>query len=120
PIDKRVLEVAAGERDAFYTDATIGGVHARVYTAQVPTGDAVQAVRPLEEVDRTLRDLTFALVLVGLGGIALAVWLGLMVARAALTPVKQLTDAAEHVARTRDLSRRIHADRPDRSDELSR
>ena len=38
-----------------------------------------------------------------LGGVALAVWLGLMVARAALTPVKQLTEAAEHVARTRDL-----------------
>ena len=117
PIDERVLEVAAGEREAFFTDATIGGVHARVYTAPVPTGDAVQAVRPLEEVDRTLRDLTFALVLVGLGGVALAVWLGLMVARAALTPVKQLTDAAEHVARTRDLSRRIRADR---TDELSR
>jgi two-component system sensor histidine kinase MprB len=117
PIDKRVLEVAAGEREAFFTDATIGGVHARVYTAAVPTGDAVQAVRPLEEVDRTLRDLTFALALVGLGGVGLAVWLGLLVARAALTPVKQLTDAAEHVARTRDLSRRIRADR---SDELSR
>ena len=61
---------AGGRRRAsakpFFTDATIGGVHARVYTAQVPTGDAVQAVRPLEEVDRTLRDLTFALVLVGL------------------------------------------------------
>ncbi len=117
PIDERVLEVAVGEREAFYTDATIGGVHARVYTAQVPTGDAVQAVRPLEEVDRTMRHLTFALVLVGLGGVALAVWLGLLVARAALTPVKQLTDAAEHVARTRDLSRRIRADR---TDELSR
>jgi two-component system sensor histidine kinase MprB len=117
PIDERVLEVATGERGAFFTDATIGGVHARVYTAPVPTGDAVQAVRPLEEVDRTLRDLTFALVLVGLGGVALAVWLGLLVARAALTPVKQLTDAAEHVALTRDLSRRIRADR---SDELSR
>ena len=117
PIDERVLEVAVGDREPFYTDATIGGVHARVYTAHVPTGDAVQAVRPLEEVDRTMRNLTFALVLVGLGGVALAVWLGLLVARAALTPVKQLTDAAEHVARTRDLSRRIRADR---TDELSR
>ena len=113
----RCSRCARTERGAFFTDATIGGVHARVYTAPVPTGDAVQAVRPLEEVDRTLRDLTFALVLVGLGGVALAVWLGLLVARAALTPVKQLTDAAEHVARTRDLSRRIRADR---TDELSR
>ncbi len=117
PPDDRVIEVARGDRKPFFTDATIGGVHARVYTASLPTGDAVQAVRPLEDVDRTLRDLTFALILVGLGGVALAVWLGLLVARAALTPVKQLTDAAEHVARTRDLSRRIRADR---TDELSR
>jgi two-component system sensor histidine kinase MprB len=117
PVDERVLEVARGERRAFFSDATIGGVHARVYTAPLSTGDALQAVRPLEEVDRTLRDLAFALALISLGGIALAVWLGRIVARAALTPVKQLTEAAEHVARTRDLSRRIRADG---TDELSR
>ena len=117
PADQRVLEVARGDRKAFFSDRTIGGVHARVYTAALPTGDAVQAARPLEDVDRTLRHLLFALALVSLGGVALAVWLGLLVARAALTPVKQLTDAAEHVARTRDLSRRIRADR---TDELSR
>jgi two-component system, OmpR family, sensor histidine kinase MprB len=115
--DPRVLEVARGERKAFFSDATIGGVHARVYTARLSTGDALQAVRPLEEVDSTLRDLAFALALISLGGIALAVWLGRLVARAALTPVKQLTGAAEHVARTRDLSRRIRADG---TDELSR
>ena len=117
PVDERAVEVARGERKAFFTDATIGGVHARVYTARLSTGDALQAVRPLEEVDSTLRELTFALVLISLGGIALAVWLGRVVARAALTPVKQLTEAAEHVARTRDLSRRI---RTDGTDELSR
>ncbi len=117
PVSEQVLEVARGERKAFFTDATIGGVHARVYTAPLSTGDAVQAVRPLEDVDSTLRDLAFALALVGLGGVALAVWLGLLVARAALMPVKQMTETAEHVARTRDLSSRIRADR---SDELSR
>jgi two-component system sensor histidine kinase MprB len=74
-------------------------------------------VRPLEEVDSTLRDLGFALALISLGGIALAAGLGRIVARAALTPVTQLTEAAEHVARTRDLSRRIRADG---TDELSR
>jgi two-component system sensor histidine kinase MprB len=117
PVDQRALEVARGERKAFFSDATIGGVHARVYTAPLSTGDALQAVRPLEEVDNTLRDLGFALALISLGGIALAVWLGRLVARAALTPVKQLTETTEHVARTRDLSRRIRADG---SDELSR
>jgi two-component system sensor histidine kinase MprB len=115
--DPRVLEVARGERKAFFHDATIGGVHARVYTARLSTGDALQAVRPLDEVDSTLRDLAFALALISLGGIALAVWLGTIVARTALRPVKQLTAAAEHVARTRDLTRRIRADG---TDELSR
>jgi two-component system, OmpR family, sensor histidine kinase MprB len=117
PVDERVLEVARGQRKAFFSDATIGGIHARVYTAPLSTGDALQAVRPLEEVDSTLRNLAFALALISLGGIALAVWLGRLVARAALTPVKHLTQAAEHVARTRDLSRRIRADG---TDELSR
>ena len=84
---------------------------------RLSTGDALQAVRPLEDVDSTLRDLAFALALISLGGIALAVWLGMIVARTALRPVKQLTAAAEHVARTRDLSRRIRADG---TDELSR
>ena len=79
-MDERVLEVARGERKAFFSDATIGGVHARVYTAPLSTGDALQAVRPLEEVDSTLRDLGFALALISLGGIALAVWLGRLVA----------------------------------------
>jgi two-component system sensor histidine kinase MprB len=117
PVNERVLEVARGERGAFFSDATISGFHARVYTAPLSTGDALQAVRPLEDVDSTLRDLAFALALISLGGVALAVWLGFLVSRAALTPVKQLTEAAEHVARTHDLSRRIGADG---TDELSR
>ena len=65
----------------------------------------VQAVRPLEEVDRTLRDLTFALVLVGLGGIALAVWLG-------LPGGARRADAGE-AAHRRGRARRPHA-RPQR------
>ena len=84
-------------------------MHARVLhvTAAGAEGGAIQAVRPLEDVDRSLRNLGIALMLVSLGGIALAVWLGRMVARTALRPVAQLTEAAEHVARTRDLSRRM-------------
>ena len=92
-------------------------MHARTYTAPLEPGDAVQGVTTLEHVDRTLGRLAIALVLVSLGGIAIAVWLGWMVARAALRPVRTLTAAAEHVSRTRDLSRRIEAGG---TDELSR
>jgi two-component system, OmpR family, sensor histidine kinase MprB len=121
PIDQRTFQVAAGDKGAFFRDTEIGGEHARMYTRRlVEAGDsgmAVQGVTTLEHVDSTLGRLTVALLLVSLGGIAIAVWLGWLVARAALRPVRTLTSAAEHVARTRDLSRRIEADG---TDELSR
>jgi two-component system sensor histidine kinase MprB len=124
PVDQRTLDVASGHRAAFFQDAEIGGEHARVYThrlgapgAPSTDGMAVQGVTTLEHVDTTLGRLTVALLLISLGGIAIAVWLGWLVARAALRPVRTLTSAAEHVARTRDLSRRIVAEG---TDELSR
>jgi two-component system sensor histidine kinase MprB len=117
PVNQRILAVAAGRADSFFADETIGGVHARLYTKRLDTGVTIEAVHTLEEVDRNLRDIALGLTLITLGGIALAVWLGRLVARAALRPVVRLTDAAEHVARTRDLTRRMHASG---SDELSR
>ena len=117
PVTRRTLEVAAGREGPYYSDETINGVHARTYTTPVSLGLAVQTVRPLNEVDRSLRNLAITLALVSLGGIALAVWLGRFVARAALQPVAELTHAAEHVARTRDLSRRMDTEG---TDELSR
>jgi two-component system, OmpR family, sensor histidine kinase MprB len=117
PVDRRTLQVASGDRGSFFRDTTIGGVHARTLTAPLRAGEAVQGVTTLEHVDRTLGRLAVALGLVSLGGIALAVWLGWLVARAALRPVRALTAAAEHVTRTRDLSRRIESGG---SDELSR
>jgi two-component system sensor histidine kinase MprB len=117
PVTPRTLDVAAGSHPAYFDDLTIKGTHVRIFTTQVTRGVAVQAVRPLAEVDRSLRKLTIALVIISLGGIALALWLGRLVARAALRPVGALTHAAEHVARTRDLSRRMEAGG---TDELSR
>jgi two-component system sensor histidine kinase MprB len=116
-VDRRTLQVASGERPAFFRDETIGGVHARTYTAPLQPNNAVQGVTTLEHVDRTLGRLAIALILVSLGGIAIAVWLGWLIARAALRPVRTLTAAAEHVTRTRDLSRRIETEG---TDELSR
>ena len=117
PVTKRTLAVAGGRQQAYLEDRTIDGVHARVFTAHVSGGVAVQAVRSLEQVDSTLRDLGLALIVICFAGVALAVWLGRMVARTALKPVNELTDAAEHVAQTRDLSRRMAATG---EDELSR
>ena len=117
PVTTRTVAVARGESKGFLSDETVDGKHARIFTAHVPGGVAIQAVRSLEEVDSTLRDLGFALALICIFGIALATWLGRMVARTALRPVSQLTEAAEHVAETRDLSRRMQTTG---DDELSR
>jgi two-component system, OmpR family, sensor histidine kinase MprB len=74
--------------------------------------------RSLAEVDRTLQRLRLILALVALGGVALAVVLGRIVARTAVAPVHRLREATEHVAATRDLGRRIAV--ADDDDELSR
>ena len=69
---------------------------------------------------RTAEDLPIAvtkLVALSLGGIALAAFLGVLIARTAVSPVRRLTETAERVTKTRDLSERIAA--PGR-DELGR
>ena len=61
--------------------------------------------------------LKLVLLLVALCGVALAVALGYLVARATIRPVERLTRAAEHVAATQDLEATIDEDG---NDELSR
>jgi two-component system, OmpR family, sensor histidine kinase MprB len=117
PVDDRVLAVALGAEDEFLVDRHVAGVHVRILTRQVGPGVAVQVARPLDEIDRTLRRLALILAGFTLGGIALAAALGLLVARAALAPVRKLSEATAHVATTHDLTSRIEA--PGR-DELGR
>jgi two-component system sensor histidine kinase MprB len=117
PRTERARSVAAGQAAPYFEDATIQGVHLRVFTTQVAPGWALRLARPLGETDDTLARLRWVLLLVGLTGVGVAVALGLAVARTALRPVRRLTEAAEHVTVTNDLSRRIEADG---QDELSR
>jgi two-component system sensor histidine kinase MprB len=117
PVDRRAQLVAAGGARGFFEDATVAGTHVRVLTARLGPGLAVQLARPLDEVDRALHRLGLILLLVTLGGVGLAAGLGAMVARAAMSPIRRLTDAAEHVTSTTDLTERIEVTG---SDELSR
>ncbi|HYF27747.1 MAG TPA: HAMP domain-containing sensor histidine kinase [Baekduia sp.] len=107
PDDPRALEVAAGLREPFFEDATVDGTHARVLTTRGPGGEALQVARPLTEVDDALGRLRLVLGLVAVAGVGLAAALGALVARTALGPVARLTDAAEDLADTRDLRRRL-------------
>jgi len=112
-----VQAVADGRRDAFFSNEKVAGVDVRVYVAQQAPGLASQVARPLTEVEGALGDLRLGLGIVAVAGIALAAFLGRAATRHAVRPVTELTEAAEHVARTRDLSRRIEGSG---GDELAR
>jgi two-component system sensor histidine kinase MprB len=114
---RHVQEVADGRRAAYFGDTEVDGVHVRYFTAQATPGEAIQVARPMTEVDSALSKLRLGLGFVAITGIALAAFLGRFATRHAVRPVTDLTETAEHVARTRDLSRRIEAEG---DDELAR
>jgi len=78
---------------------------------------ALQVAQPLSGVNHTLHRVSIYLVLIAFGGILVAAALGLVVSRAALAPVRRLTETTENVTETGDLSQRIDATG---HDELSR
>jgi two-component system, OmpR family, sensor histidine kinase MprB len=117
PHDGRVQAVAAGRQKDFFEDAVVTGTHVRVLTAKLRPGLAVQLARPLDEMEKSLHRLRLILFAVALGGVALAAAMGAVVARAAMSPVRRLTEATEHVTSTTDLTERIEVKG---SDELSR
>ena len=117
PVSDDVLDVARGGKGTFLSDTHVSGVHVRVITFPFAQGFAVQIARPLTEVDHSLARIRFFLILIALGGIAVAAAVGLAVTRAALAPVRRLTEASERVTETGDLSERIDASG---RDELSR
>jgi len=108
PVTSREKLVAAKKNAAGVShDTTVLGRRVRVYTSHVAPNCALQVARPLSDVTQPLRRLAVALLVVSFGGIGLAIILGWVVAGTALRPVRHMTEASEHVARTRDLSRRI-------------
>jgi two-component system sensor histidine kinase MprB len=117
PVDATTRALAAHGGQPLFRDADVKGIHLRVLAESLGKGHAVQFAQPLTEVDSLLSRLRLILALLVVGGIALAALLGRLVAGAAVQPLKRLTNAAEHVAVTRDLSGRIE---PSGEDELGR
>jgi two-component system, OmpR family, sensor histidine kinase MprB len=118
PVEAPDIRRARGEDGAALRDAQVDGEHVRMMTASLPGGGAIMIARSLDEVDQVLADLRLILGGVLLLGVGFALVLGRFVARTALAPVERLTEASEHVAATKDLSRRIDAGSGD--DELGR
>ena len=107
PVDHEVVDVSNGRRGPMFSNVNVGGSNLRVLTFAYGPRTAVQVARPLTEVDRSLKRIGLFLVIVAIAGVVLAALLGLLVARAALGPVRRLTRTAEHVTETGDLSQRI-------------
>ena len=116
--DEALALTRAGMRgDSVTSETEIDGTHVRVLSVAYEPGYAVQIARPLTEMDETLSRLRLFLIAIALCGIGIAAGLGLVVSRAALTPVRRLTETAERVTETGDLSERIEVGG---RDELSR
>jgi two-component system sensor histidine kinase MprB len=120
PVDADTLSLAKHGGAAFFRDARVSGIHLRVFAEPFGQGRAVQLAQPLTEVDSLLSRLRLILALLDLAGIAIAALLGRLVAGAAVLPLKRLTQAAEHVALTQDLSGRIKSVGQDEIGRLAR
>jgi two-component system sensor histidine kinase MprB len=106
PADSRIATQGHG---SVIRDAEVRGQHMRLLTVPLPNfnGYAVQIAVPLTGVDHQLDTLAVAFVVLALGGLALTVIASWGAVRRTMRPVKELTETAERIATTRDLTVRI-------------
>lgn len=114
PVRDADLDVFDG-RKALFSTQTIEGTQYRTITAPVGRGDdvLVMVARDLGEVNGALDDLATRGAIIGLVGSALAALAAWVMASRLAAPVRRLTGAAEHVARTQDLESSIDVDSND-------
>jgi two-component system sensor histidine kinase MprB len=105
PVSDAAREIAGIGFGRTTEEAEVDGIHLMVLTSGIDPsiGGAVQVARPLTEVDSSLRNVLTVLILVGVGGIGMAVLLGGVVARTALAPIGRFTRRTEAIAARPDL-----------------
>jgi two-component system, OmpR family, sensor histidine kinase MprB len=96
----------------------IKGLPMRILSYQA-AGKQVSLGTSLAEIQANLRHLRYLLILVSLGGIGAAALLGAVVAGRAVAPLQRLSDTAERIVATGDLSERIDATSSDEIGRLS-
>ncbi len=64
PVTAATRAVAAGRRDAFFSDANVAGTPVRVLTERAAEGGVWQVALPLSDIDNTLTHLKLVLALV--------------------------------------------------------
>lgn len=104
-LGKPELEVAQGESDrALRTIDAKDGTPYRVVTVPTQQGEALVLAQSLEPQHKVLAKLGLVMLLFGGAGVITAGLAGWGVARNGLRPVRRLTDEAERIARTEDLT----------------
>ena len=117
PVDSRTRAIAASGQGSETFETEVDGTELLVLTEGLGARGAVQVARPLTEVNDSLSRVLLAVVVIGALGVALAVLLGALVARAALAPIGRFTRRTEAIAARPDLSERIEVEG---TDELAR
>ena len=120
PVSSDDIAVARGQRGALLRDVTVKGQHLRMITQPWASGIALQVAQDLSGQDEALHKLALLLFVVSGGGTALAAAVGIGVARAGLSPVRDLTAAAERVTQTDDLAPLTLTGRGAHDDEVAR
>jgi len=124
--------VAEGNAGPYFANVVANGIPQRELVTPVPKGlyvkseqgsvlltygGALQLTTPLQEVNRQLDVLSWAVIGAGALGIIVAALLGLAVARTALRPLDELTDSVEGISAVLDGTSRLASGS---SDELGR
>lgn len=104
PVDQRVIEIARSGRGSFFTSATVRGVRVEVLSVGDPYDHwAIQVALPMTGVDSVLNGLLLPYGLLIGGGVVLALLLGVLISRSALSPIERFLRRTEAVAS--DLNR---------------
>ncbi|KAA1425452.1 HAMP domain-containing histidine kinase [Mumia zhuanghuii] len=97
------LAVAAGSRTHSLRTSQIGGTSYRIVAVNAGNGRALVLGQSLANIEAALDRLRVVLWTIGAFGVLVAGLLGSVVATSGLRPVRRLTTAVEHVARTEEL-----------------
>ena len=114
PVSEQTLRIANDPTGGVsHSTITIEGDRYRMLTVPLSGGGALQLAKDINDLQRAQNGMRGWLLALGPVGMVFAGLAGWWVARRTARPIQQLADAAEEIARTRDLSTTldIHGDR---------
>lgn len=104
PLGEPEIAVARGSQaQSVRTSTGSDGETYRVVAVPAGLGSALVLGQTTEQTEQILDRMRVVSILVGGAGVVMATWAGVSAATTGLRPVRRLTEAAEHVARTQRL-----------------